>query len=623
MPSLFSKSNHFWYLTIFVVTLVAYFPVSQCHYIWDDDNYVTENATLRSLEGLKEIWLKPGAVPQYYPLVHSTFWIEYQIWKLNPLGYHFVNVFLHATAACLLFLLLLKLGIPGAGMIAMVFALHPINVESVAWITERKNVLSAVFYLGSFVAYLRFSNREPNNLARSKGFLGPYFFSFSLYVAALLSKTVTCSLPAVLIIIHWWRGEKLTLKKIGALIPFFVIGITFGLITVHMEKNTVGASGEEWNIPFISRCIIAGKALWFYIGKLVWPAEFIFIYPRWEVKELIWSHYLAPITFGLILIGLFLFRSHKGCRSILSALAIYSVSLFPALGFFDVYPMRYSFVADHFQYLAGISILALLIGAVAWSIPKRHFENHKSQTPFSIHELFRLRHIGSFLLVMFLGSLSWNRCYAFINSETLWVDTINKNPAAWIAHNNLGLIYQNKGKHLEAVDRFRAAIKLKQDHAYAFNNLAMSLDKLGQFDNAKVHFHNALKLKPFDLQILNNCGNFFARNQQFDQALIIYQKALEIYPHSPKTLINLGNLYAQNQREEEAIASYKKVLEKDPENAFAHYNWGNAMQSLGREKEAREHFRQAMRINPFFEAPRKKLRNLQKDKLAHEELNEE
>jgi hypothetical protein len=268
---------------LLLIILAAYQQVWHAGYIWDDDSYVTKNATLRDLHGLWRIWFEVAATPQYYPLVHTSFWIEHHLWGLNPLGYHLVNLVLHALGAILLWRGLLRLGIPGAWLAAAIFAVHPVEVESVAWITERKNVLSAVFYFAAALTYLRFETaRDEKDQAGQRWYL--YFASLFLFVLALLSKTVACSLPAALLLVRWWKSGRIKWRDILALLPFFAFGLGLGLLTAWLEKHHVRAEGEEWALTFGQRFLIAGRALWFYASKLLWPANLIFIYPRWDVS---------------------------------------------------------------------------------------------------------------------------------------------------------------------------------------------------------------------------------------------------------------------------------------------------------------------------------------------------
>ncbi len=254
-------------LGLFLLTLLAYLPALGNGFVWDDDDYVTANPTLRSLAGLARIWLEPGAVPQYYPLTFTTLWLNYQIGGVAPFGYHLVNILLHATSAVLLWRVLRALSVPGALVAAALFAVHPVNVESVAWATERKNTLSGVLYLGSMLAYLRFAGigSSPRDATRgdttwrarfaTEGSTATWALALVLFLLGLLSKTVVCTLPAALVLLLWWQRGRLVARDLAWLAPFFVLGAALALVTVRMESGHVGAFGRDWNLSLIDRTL--------------------------------------------------------------------------------------------------------------------------------------------------------------------------------------------------------------------------------------------------------------------------------------------------------------------------------------------------------------------------------
>ena len=299
------------------LTLAAYAPALQANYIWDDDDHVTKNPTLRSLDGLRQIWFLPTALPQYYPAVHTTFWLEYHLWGLHPVGYHLVNVLLHACNALLFWRLLVRLAVPGAWLAAAILAVHPVEVESVAWITERKNVLSLALSLAAILAYLRFSPFEMRRRRRScsaAGRYGWYASALILFAVALLSKTVVASLPAVLLVLAAWKRSRIGRRDVAPLLPFFLLGTCLGLATVWLERMHVGAAGEEWDFTILDRVLMAGRALWFYAAKLAWPQPLAFFYPRWQVDDRVWWQYLFPFASLAVIAALWSSRPHRQVR---------------------------------------------------------------------------------------------------------------------------------------------------------------------------------------------------------------------------------------------------------------------------------------------------------------------
>jgi Flp pilus assembly protein TadD len=521
-------------LLLTAAVLAAYLPALRGGFIWDDDLHVTNNPTLRDWTGLKDIWFEVGKTLQYYPLVHSSFWLEYHLWGLNPIGYHLVNVLLHALAAMLLYRLLTRLRLPGAWLAAAIFALHPVCVESVAWISERKNVLSTVFYLAAALAYLRYTQRSevrPPSSALRPPPSGAYWLALLLFVAALLSKTVACSLPAALLLVVWWKRGSLTWRDVGPLLPFFVAGVALGLNTVSLEKHQVGALGAEWSLTFWERCLVAGRALWFYAEKLVWPANLTFSYPRWEISPAVWWQWCFPVA-ALGVVAALWFLRHRLGRGPLVAVLCFAGTLFPALGFFDVYPFRYSFVADHFQYLASLGLLALagagIHSACGWLARGKRF------VPPAVCGV----------LLPTLGVLTWRQCGMYADMETLWRTTIARNPRCSMAYNNLGHWFFEGKRLAEAVRYFRQAVELQPDNGEAHNNLGTALLQQGQVDEAIGHFARALAIIPNDGAIHGNLGNALAQQGRMVEALRHYEKALSLEPANPLCANNLAWLLA-------------------------------------------------------------------------------
>jgi tetratricopeptide (TPR) repeat protein len=482
------------------LVLVAYLPVQDAGFVWDDDMYVVDNPNLRDLDGLQRIWFEPRASPQYYPLVHTTFWIEHRLVGLAPQLYHLDNVLLHAANAVLLWRLLLMVGVPGAWLVAAVFALHPVQVESVAWVTERKNLLSALFYLASGYAYLRTAGRARDD--------GPgranQALAWLLYLCALLSKSVTASLPAALALVLWWRHGRLSRRDLATLAPMLVVGAAFGMFTAWLEREHVMAQGPEWAFSAIERCLIAGRALWFYAAKLVWPDPISFIYPRWEIDAGAWWQLAYPLAAAGVVIALATWRRRLGTGPLVGVL-FYAGTLFPALGFVNVYPMRYSFVANHFQYLACIGLIALLVAGAS------RLADRLGLTP-------RTAGILAAGPLLVLAGLSWRTTLAYADIEALWRDTLEKNQGAWMAHNNLGLVLDARGRHAEARQHFRATLRLAPWHAKARHSLGRSLAGAGRFDEAVEELERTVALAPDEPRYRASLGEAYLRQGDFAAA---------------------------------------------------------------------------------------------------------
>ncbi len=539
--------------------VAAYSPSLTGGFLWDDDDHVTENEALESPGGLGRIWTDFSATPQYYPLTHTTFWVERRLYGLQPAGYRIVNLLLHLAGAWLFFRVLERLGVRGAALAAAVFALHPVHVESVAWITERKNVLSAALALGSLAVFLALRLGEGGS-RRRRAALGAA--AALLFAGAVLSKTVAATLPVVAALLLWHRrGKPPKRAEAAALAASAAAGAALGLLTAHLERSQIGAVGAEWSLGLLERALLAGRVLWFYLGKLAWPDGLSFVYPRWDVDAGRLADWIPAVLAVGAVAALVALRRRTGSGPLVAA-AAYGVLLFPALGFFNVYPMRYSWVADHFQYHASLAPIALASAAVAAGAARLRGPAAR-----------RAVAAAAVAAVLALSGATWARAHAFADLETLWRDTLARNPAAWMAHNNLAGLLATTGREDEAIPYVREAIRLKPDHAGAHDNLGRLLARKGRIDEAIAHLREAVRLDPV------------APGPRFALA---------------RTLEHAGNV-------EEAIARYLEGLSLAPRDAEAHYDVGTLLARSGRLEEALPHLETAVRLRPDFEKARRNL----------------
>ncbi|MBN1900325.1 tetratricopeptide repeat protein [Candidatus Sumerlaeota bacterium] len=588
-------------ILITVAVLISYSSLVNAGFIWDDDDYVTENRHLRTLQGLRKIWFEFGATHQYYPLVHTSFWMEYHLWKLNPLGYHLVNILLHSANAILLWLILRKLGLELAWIPAALFALHPVHVESVAWITERKNVLSGFFYLSALLCYIRFSGlNEPyaKRISSQKEKARPdiryYVLALIFYLFALFSKTVVVSLPAAILLLIWWKNDGIYKKDVYFLIPFFGVGLCMGLITVWMEKHHVGAQGVEWDISIIERCLIAGRALWFYACRILFPYKLTFIYPRWEINAGALWQYIFPSGVIAVVSILWIMRKYL-YKGPFVAILFFSITLMPALGFFDIYPMQFSFVADHFQYLASIGLIVLYTTSVSYLLRISLLKSGNGKDGYLI--IF-------WALVLFLsGFLTWKQSHIYRDMGTLWRDTLAKNPNAWIAHINLSTHLIEEGKLPEARYHAAQAIKLKSDQTDPYNNLGNIYKIEGNLDQSLKEYLKALEINPQDYKTLNNLGVINEQLGDIKKAIHYFSKATEVKPNFAKAHYNLGLILVKDHKFDQGVHHYSESLKIDPDNIDAYFYRGVAYETQGGIKEAMSDYSSVLRLNPnHFEA---------------------
>ena len=585
---------------ILAATLAAYWPALRGGFVWDDKAHVTA-AAMRSLHGLWRIWFSLGATQQYYPLLHSAFWLEHRLWGDSVVGYHLTNVCLHAAAAMLVVLIVRRLALPGAWLAGLIFALHPVCVESVAWISEQKSTLSAVFYLSSAFIYLGFDRTRQRS---------SYFWAIALFICALLSKTVTATLPAALLVVFWWKRGRLDLRRdVRPLLPWFAMGIAAGLFTAWVERVYIGARGAEFAIAPVERCLIAGHVVWFYAAKLFWPSNLIFTYPRWNVDPAAWWQWLFPAG---VLAALAIAARR---RAWLAALLFFIGTLFPVLGFLNVYPFRFSWVADHFQYLACLGIIvpvcAVLVGQPlsakgAFPAPPLNKKNRRIQAARRARFarfLERLQWALSPLLLLTLAILSFRQASMYGDTETLYRTTIARNPASWMAHNNLGVaLARMDGRQPEAIAEYQAALRIKPDYAEPHNNLATILSRQpGRMPEAIAEVREALRIKPDYPEALVNLGSFLAPMPgRLADAIADYQAALRIKPDHAEAHNDLGlALLEIPGRLPDAVRELEAAVELEPDNAQMRDNLAGALaQTPGRLPDAVAEVRAALEITP-------------------------
>ncbi len=580
-------------LLLVTVTVLAYQPAWHGKPIWDDAPHIAKSE-LHSISGLARTWFEPGATQQYYPLVYTVFWVEHRLWGDSTLGYHLLNILLHASSALLLLVILRRLALPSAWLVAAIFAIHPIQVESVAWMTELKNTLSGILFLSSVWAYLHFDR------TRSRRW---WSLAAGLFVLGLTAKTAIATLPAGLLVLLWWQRGSLSWKSdIRPLVPFFAVGLLAGLFTAHIERKLFGAEGGEFNFSFIERCLIAGHSLWFHLGKLFWPANLTFMYERWAINQSVWRQYLYPGSMLLLLTGCWLLRRWN--RGPLAALLWFAGMLFPALGFFNAYSFRYSFVNDHHQYLACLGMIVLASATLVWLLRRWRLWG---QVPGYL--------LGLALLGMLAG-LTWRQSKMYADMETLWRTTLARNPACWMAHNNLGVVLDMKGQPDEAIGQFREALRLKPDYPEAHYDFGTALVSKGQIDEAISQFQEALRLEPNYAAARYNFAAALLNKGQIDEAIRQYKEIIRLKPHRVKAHNSLGIVLLEKGQVDEAIGQFREALRLKPDDPEAHNDLGAALGMKGQTDEAIGQFREALRLKPDYPEARNNLRNalLQKGK---------
>ena len=537
----FSRRDALSALALCLLTGICYLPAMLWGgFIWDD-NIWSESQAVLEWSGLSTIWSWPSSIEKekhYWPLTYTTFWLEHKIWGLEPGGYHVVNVLLHLLNSLLVWRLLLRLAVPGAWVVAAVFATHPLHVESVAWIIERKDVLSGLFYLLAVIVWLRFLG-QPRPWR--------YGLALLLFVAGLLSKSIVVTLPAALLILQWWKAGRITGQDLQRLAPFFLVALLITLADLYsydLERHTLDYSWPE-------RLLIASRSLWFYAGKLAWPTDLSGIYPRWIISlgdPWAWLYLAAAIALAALL----WFTRHRIGRGPLAGALFFAVTLSPALGFVNHGYMAYSFVADRFQYLAGIGVMAVIIGTAV------HGANRLSGG-------LKMGAAGLLMVLLAVfGTATWSQAGIYRDKVTYFSHIVSLNPMARHAHRTLSLALRDAGRLEEALAAARIASQQRPDETRLYSLLGRILEELQRMDEAEENYRRVLELEPRNRKALQYLATSCFNRKRYREALDLYRKLAEVEPDNAKTHNNIAVTLYYLGRSEAAVRSFKQALSLDP-----------------------------------------------------------
>ena len=566
-------------LVLAAVTILVYRPAWNGGFLWDDDAYVTNNELLTAPDGLRRIWFSLDSPSQYFPLVYTTFRFEHALWGLNPTGYHWINLVLHIANALLVWAVLARLKIPGAWLAGAIFALHPVQVESVAWITERKNVLMGFFFLLTLLAWIGFVDE------RTKRAWLFYGLALILYLLALSAKTTACTLPAALFLILWLLDQRISWKRIFQIVPFVVLGLAMGSLAIWWERYHQGTSRAIFTfLNPIERILVASRAVWFYLSKLLWPSKLTFIYPRWDIASTHVLGYVCLLTGLIACMVIYFLRRYLG-RSIEVAAAFFVATLSPVLGFIMLYTFRYTFVADHYQYLACIGPIALVSAGLV-----------------NVADTFKKNRdvilTAALCIVTVLATLAWRQAGMYGNIETLWRTTLARNPGCWMAHNNLGIVLFEKGQLDEAIAHYRRTLQMQPNFWDADYNLGSALLGKGEVDEAILYCEKAVAKEPNDPDAQVALANALLQKKRIDDAIVHYQKAVAMRPDYFLARYGLGHALLEKGQLSAAIEHCRAALLIRPSNPDCHTILGVALDESGHSVEAIQHYERALEISP-------------------------
>ncbi len=586
---------------ICLLVVASYFPALGGGFVWDDVIF-SEEPVIRQWSGLWNIWFSPTDIKKeghYWPVVFTSFWLEHKLWGLAPFGYHLVNVLLHAAISLLVWRLLARLAVPGAWFAGALFAVHPLHVESVAWVIERKDLLSSLFYLAAVLTWIRFVETPR---------WGYYAAALALFIAGLLSKPVVVTLPAALLIWHWWKRERVTSNDLVRLAPFFVVGLCITLADysyyTSRESVSLGYTGVE-------RVLIASRALWFYVGKLLWPTDLAVIYPLWDIRvtdPVAWLYVLAASALPAVL---WLGRQRVG-RGPLAAVLFFAVTLSPVLGFVDFGYMQFSLVADRFQYLAGIAVIALLSAAAVHGLGKLP-EAARKGAPY----------LAAALLVL-LGALTWRQAGIYRDEVAFFSHIVSLNPDGRDAYMNLAHALIKQKRPEEALSAARLAVEKNPKSTDAYSNVGLALVHLLRFAEAEEVLRRGLELRPRHRNASVNLAEALRRQKRYEAAVEVYLEVVGRHPGFANAHAGLGDALFHLGRYEEARSHLSKALSLAPDAHFAatlHSILGQTLRRLGRIEAAEEHLLRSLKLDPTVSASLLGLASLRAQQERFEEAD--
>jgi tetratricopeptide (TPR) repeat protein len=626
-------------MLIAVVVFMAYLPSINGGFVLDDGLLLTENKIINAPDGLYRLWCTTESV-DYWPATNTTFWIEWRLWGMHPAGYHVTNLILHIVESLLIWLILRKLSMPGAFLAAVVFAVHPVNVESVAWIAQRKDLTAMLFFLLSIPWYLKAAmptasvgmaparsqggpwEREKNHspLATHHSPLSTlhsplcYWLSLAAFVLAVLGKGSAAILPLLLLGIVWWlrplgtvpifkptkMGPSPSIPIFGSwkmglfpfirrhllrTAPFFAIAVALTLVNVWFQKR--GTEVVFRNANFADRLVGAGCVVWFYLYKALLPIDLCFVYPQWKIEAgnpLWWVPLLAAL---LVTAALWRYRKSWG-RPFLFAWGVFCAALVPVMGFTDVAFMKYSLVADHYQHIAIIGVIALVSAG---------FSTWRGSAPGKASRAALFVAVAAATVLILL---TWRQSGLYRDEITLYQETLKKNPECWMAQNDLGIAMVRAGRFEEAINNFRRVLRINPDYIEAYNNLGNALMQIGRSQEAIEHIRQALSLKPDYPAAHYNMGKILSGMGRVQESLEHYQEAIRLNPDFPEAHYCLGNILFNEGQVREAIEHYRQAIRLKPDFCSAHNSLGYALTMAGEPQEAIEHIRRALVLKSDF-----------------------
>ncbi len=568
------------FLCLALLTFTVYYPATQAEFVWDDHHFFLDDPLVNAPDGLWHIWFAPDTKRwNYWPITRSAFWLQHQLWGSHAQGYHLVNITLHLLNSIILWLALKQFHVRGAWIIGTLFAIHPMHVASVAWASELKNTLSGLFYLLSIWSFINFDHKRNWRW---------YCIALSMFICALLSKSATIMLPVLLIIYRLWFGKKWEKISFISIIPFFLLSLGSAYITIRLENHYIGGQTGGLSLNLIERILVAGHIPFFYLEKFLFPYPLMAVYPKWEISMLQPSLYL-PVMFWGIGGAVTLWKYQSWGKAFFLSLSAFIITLFPVLGLFNIAGFTITFVWMHLSYLPSIPIF-ILLGQVGIRI-----SDYLSQTQLTIRKT--LPGIIGVILLLILGTLTWNHALTYKDEETMWQDTLKKNPDNWRVHHGLGTAYEQKGSYPLAIQHLSIALQMNLRVPDIHFNRGNVYGKLNQFEKAIQDYNNAILLHPDDGDYYHNRGVTYSKSGKYQKAIQDFDKAIEIDPNQGKYYNNRGIAYGKLQQFKKAIQDYEKAIEHNSKKADYYNNLGTVYGKLQQFEKAIQNHNQAIVLN--------------------------